>query len=91
MSDSPSHLDETPSDPVSTLVFECLELLQSEGVRGVDALLSEHPEVAEKVRARLEKLGGLGFIPEGSTEDEHPQRLGPVSYTHLTLPTICSV
>eukprot|EP00969_Alexandrium_andersonii_P075314 3320620-Alexandrium_andersonii.AAC.1 len=45
--------------------------------------------------SRAERLGRRGPVPERqgpSTEQgEAAGKEGPVSYTHLTLPTICSV
>ena len=68
--------------------------------RGIDELLNEE-ELLSKLKTKNQLVVKAGFDPTapdlhlGHTvlinKLRHFQQLGPVSYTHLTLPTIYSV
>ena len=46
-------------------------------------LVDDHPMLRKGLRLLIESEPGLSVVGEAND--------GPVSYTHLTLPTICSV
>jgi len=62
--------------------MEALERLQASARPPVVVMITGHGNIETAVRAT--KLGAFDFI-------EKPLSLETVSYTHLTLPTICSV
>ena len=84
-----NHLDETESDvlmrllsaPHTSLDGGRLTQLSLRGV--VDSLVSEVPDELSSLLSALTQLDYLDVSGLGLTV--------PVSYTHLTLPTICSV
>eukprot|EP00961_Rhodomonas_salina_P240407 3248200-Rhodomonas_salina.1 len=59
------------------------------------AAASPRKAMTPKLRGVLAGLSGASYVPSSQARDSEnpePQRAGsPVSYTHLTLPTICSV
>ena len=66
--------------------------------RGVDAFLQQWPSEAARfeggVALAADHAGGAADTDAAAgtmAEDRRSERLTPVSYTHLTLPTICSV
>eukprot|EP00969_Alexandrium_andersonii_P326342 14419637-Alexandrium_andersonii.AAC.1 len=57
---------------------------------GSEMCIRDSPSIAQKVERVL--AAATAQLPAGDAEFEPPQEARtPVSYTHLTLPTICSV
>src|SRR5262245_27302728 len=72
-----------PPGPVTVLVTECLDVLQTEGEAGVDAICRAHPEHADAVRRRLDRLQRVGLWaaaaaapPPPAEAAAGPERLG---------------
>src|SRR5262245_35505985 len=67
-----------PDDPLAPLVEQCLAALESEGEAGLERLLGEHPDVAARLRERIERLQELGLVRAagGGGDEPLPERLG---------------
>ena len=67
-----------------------LKIQRSAEKKNVEPLLS-CDEISETFRNLSSKLNLTNTDFIRTTEDRHKKSVQPVSYTHLTLPTICSV
>ncbi|MBI1379493.1 MAG: protein kinase [Planctomycetaceae bacterium] len=61
-------------NPVEELVFQALELLESEGPEGLERLCARHPEHASELRQRVEALARAGLV--GDTQEQLPESIG---------------
>lgn len=61
-------------NPVEELVFQALELLESEGPEGLERLCARHPEHASELRQRVEALARAGLV--GGTQEQLPESIG---------------
>ena len=68
---------------------ELLATLKEQGEFVKTASSTIEPPVIKKMKAHYAKLNGGGA--DDNEKKEAPTPAKPVSYTHLTLPTICSV
>ncbi len=72
-----SEADPRRSELLLKVVEECLDRHEHEGFAGVEAVLAEHPDLADVARSRLRRLHVLGLIEKKSTADSViPERLG---------------
>jgi len=74
--DSPAQPDPTTRQ-VRDLVAECLEAVEEEGEAAVDRICAEHPELATKIRERLQALVRMGLLSDAEAGEGLPERLGP--------------
>ena len=76
--------------PISNYIvdFVCLPLKL---IIEVDGITHDNEIAISKDKKRDEKLNGLGFTTLRFSSWEVLNQINAVSYTHLTLPTICSV
>ncbi len=63
------------SETLRELVALALERLDAGDGGAVEALCAEHPELAPRLRARLDALQRAGLIEPASTDDAFPERL----------------
>jgi len=71
--------DAPPPDDRARLreaVADCLEQLEHSGSRAIDAACERHPDLAPKIRRRLELLRGLGLSADAASPWKVPARLG---------------
>lgn len=61
-------------NPVEELVFQALELLESEGPEGLERLCARHPQHASELRQRVEALARAGLV--GDTQEQLPESIG---------------
>lgn len=61
-----------------TLMEECLERVETDGLAVIDDVCGRHPEIATDLRRRLKQLFDLGLLGAAPTasEREFPERLG---------------
>ena len=64
------------SDPVDRLVEECLDSLEDSGRDILGELCRKHPEHAESLRKRLERLRRIGLVSGTVATDPPADRLG---------------
>ncbi|MBL8767858.1 MAG: hypothetical protein JNL94_10855, partial [Planctomycetes bacterium] len=49
-------------DQLSELVVRCLERMEKEGTKAIDAVCQEYPEHSEALRTQLENLARMGLL-----------------------------
>jgi len=63
-------------DRLRELVAACIERWEAEGAAALDALCREQPDLAAKLRRRVERLAALGMLRSGAPLPELPPRMG---------------
>ena len=58
-----------PSDALLTLVAECLDAMEKEGVGAIERVCARHPLHAPAIRRRLKWLADAGLLPGGPEAD----------------------
>ena len=69
-------------DRVSELVALCLEHLSLNGEDVLGDLCAQHPDQAEELRLRMDRLAALGLVGGGG-DSSQPQRVGPFGIAGL--------
>lgn len=66
---------QSDSGALDELVAQALEALEADGESGLERLLTKHPQLAAKLRARINALRAAGLLD--APGDAPPERLGP--------------
>ncbi len=70
---------DSKNEALQALVADCLDRMEREGSRALDAFCAEHADHASAIRQRVEMLQAMGLVGSGSEhpeDDAFPERLG---------------
>ena len=57
-----------PPDPFRELLAQCLLRIEDEGVEALEAVCAEHPDLADRLRARVRDLRGMKLVADAGTQ-----------------------
>ncbi len=71
-----SESEPPPPYDLNEIVADCIARIEQEGPRALDGVCDEHPELASRIRTRVQMLAESGLLSAGDELDDVPERLG---------------
>ena len=76
---------------LDSALIEISDMGASERVLAVQCDVTDRDSVQAALDSTVERFGGVDIVVNNAGTNKRADEPHPVSYTHLTLPTICSV